>query len=166
MAEQKATQVAVAERRPARLVDQLEREMTDMRRRMERFFPWPFAPVTGPPTESTTVWAPTTDAYEADGKFVVKAELPGVTQEDIKVQLEEGVLTVEARRHEEKERQEAHYHTCERFIGTLQRSFSLPEGVQTDKITARFKDGMLEVQVPLPKQAPAKAQGVNIPITG
>jgi HSP20 family protein len=109
---------------------------------------------------------PTADAYEADGKFVVKAELPGVKQADITFRVEEGLLTIAAKRQEEQEHKEAQYHTFERFLGTVQRSFALPEGVETDKITARFADGMLEVTVPLPAQPPAKARGTEIPITG
>jgi HSP20 family protein len=164
MAEQN-NKVAVVERKPASVFDQLEHEMTDMRRRMQSVFRWPFAPFASAPAALDTAWAPTTDAYEADGKFVVKAELPGVKQEDITVRVEDGFLTIAAKRQEETERKEAQYHTCERFLGTMQRSFALPEGMEPDKITARFADGMLEVQVPLPAQPPPKARGTEIPVT-
>lgn len=158
--------VAVVERKPVGVFDQVEREMADMRRRMQGVFRWPFAPFSSAPVVLETAWAPTADAYEADGKFVVKAELPGVKQADITVRVEDGFLAITAKRQEEQERKEAQYHTCERFLGSVQRSFALPEGVETDKITARFKDGMLEVNVPLPTQPPAKARGTEIPITG
>jgi len=157
--------VAVVDRKPVRVFDQLDREMADMRRRMQSIFRWPFGPFASAPIAMETAWAPTADAYEAEGKFVVKAELPGVKQADITVRVEDGFLTIAAKRHEEQERKEAQYHTCERFLGSIQRSFALPEGVEPDKITASFKDGMLEVQVPLPAQAPAKARGTDIPIT-
>jgi len=158
--------ITVVDRKPVSVFDQLEHEMADMRRRMQSVFRRPFAPFSSPPVALETAWAPTADAYEADGKFIVKAELPGVKQEDVTVRVEDGFLTISAKRQEEKERKEAHYHTCERFLGTVQRSFALPDGIETEKITAAFKDGMLEVQVPLPEQVPAKARGTDIPITG
>lgn len=165
MAEQKNGTVAVVERKPVSVFDQMERELADMRRHMQRVFRWPAAPFTEPPLAPSSVWAPTADAFEKDGQFVIRAELPGVKQADVSVRLENGILTIAAKREEEQERKEAQYYTCERFLGTLQRSFAVPEGVQPDTITARFKDGMLEVTAPLPKEQPAKARGTDIPIT-
>lgn len=145
--------VATVERRPLGLFERLEEEMNDMRRQMFGFFPRPFLGGARPTQLLDTTWAPTADAYEKDGTYVVKAELPGVKKDDVKITLEEGLLTIEGKREEEKEVKEARYHSCERFAGSFRRSFGVPEGIDAGKITAEFKDGVLEVRVPLPATA-------------
>jgi len=156
--------VATVERRPVGLFERLEQEMDDMRRQMFGFFPRPFAGAARPTQLLETAWAPTADAYEKDGTYVVKAELPGVKKDDVKITLEEGLLTIEGKREEEKEVKEARYHACERFTGSFRRSFGMPEGIDAGKIAAEFKDGVLEVRVPLP--ATARTEPKTIPVKG
>jgi HSP20 family protein len=162
--EQKNGPTAVAERRPMgmSLFGQMERELEDMRRRMATMFRWPFVPLA--PTRLTTemMWAPTVDMYEKDGALIIKAELPGVKKNDVSVTFDDGVLTIQGKREEEKEVKDAKYYARERFSGSFSRSFALPEGVDKDKIAAEFKDGVLEVRVPLPARAPAEPARIPI----
>jgi len=162
--------VAVANRAPEKapvrppmgVFDQMEREFAEMRRRMATVFRHPAAPFYGPAMLPEVNWAPTVDAYEQDGALVVKAELPGVKQENVSIAIERGILTIEGDRSEEKETKEARYYASERFSGTFTRSFTLPDGVDTAAITATYKDGLLEVRVPLPKAR--RAEAVKVPI--
>jgi len=169
----KQANVAVAEREqaapPRRFgqlehMEQFEKEFGAMRERMWDLFRRPFARVYGPSLLTETTWAPTVDAYEKDGTLVIKAELPGVKQEDIAISAQSGYLTLEAKRAEEKEAKEARYYTSERFSGMMRRSFALPDGVDTGAISATFQDGVLELRVPLP--AAAKSDAVQIPVNG
>jgi HSP20 family protein len=171
MAEQQTAQpangnkaVATVEQRPMSLFERMEREMEDMRRQMFGLFQRPLATNYRPLTTLDTAWAPAADAYEQNGTFVVKAELPGVKKDDVHITLDGGLLTIEGRREEEKETKDTRFHTSERFAGSFSRSFVLPENVDAGKITAEFKDGVLEVRVPLP--AEAKPQAVTIPVKG
>jgi HSP20 family protein len=100
--------------------------------------------------------------YEQNGTFVIKAELPGVKQGDVSVTYQDGLLTIEGKRQEEKEVKEAKYYALERFAGAFRRSVVLPEGTEKDQIAAEFKDGVLEVRVPLP--ARVVAEPARIPI--
>lgn len=171
MAEQQTAQpadgnkaVAAAEQRPVSLFERLEREMEDMRRQMFGLFQRPLIANYRPLATIDTAWAPTADAYEQDGAFIVKAELPGVKKDDVRVSMDAGMLTIEGKREEEKETKDARYHTSERFSGAFSRSFMLPENVDAGEVTAEFKDGVLEVRVPLP--AESKPQAVTIPVKG
>lgn len=156
--------VATVERRPRGIFEQMEREMADMRRQWLGLFHGPVAEGYRPRELKEITWAPTVDAFEKDGTFVVKAELPGVKKEDVRVTLNEGLLTIEGKRQEEQEVKEADYHARERFSGSFRRAFALPDGVDAGKISAEYKDGVLEVQVPLP--AEAKPQTATIPVKG
>jgi HSP20 family protein len=127
-------------------------------------FPRPFFATARPTSLLDTEWAPTADAYEKSGTYVIKAELPGVKKDDVKITLADGLLTVEGTREEEKEVNDARYHTRERFLGSFRRTFVLPEGFDADKIGAEFKNGVLEVRVPLP--ATAKEKPTTIPVNG
>ena len=95
-------------------------------------------------------WAPSADVYEKDGNLVVKAELPGVDRDDVSVTVEKGDLVIQGERHTDDEIDEESYYRMERFTGSFYRRFSLPEGVDEERISAEFKDGVLEVQVPRP----------------
>jgi len=95
-------------------------------------------------------WAPSADIYEKDGNLVVKAELPGVDRNDVSVTVENGDLVVQGERHSDEEVKEEDYYRMERFTGTFYRRFALPEGVDEDRISAEYKDGVLEVRIPKP----------------
>jgi HSP20 family protein len=95
---------------------------------------------------ATGDWAPRVDIAETDEAFVIKAEIPEVNKEDVKVTVDNGVLTIRGERKQEKEGQR--FHRVERHYGSFTRSFTLPDNVDETKVTAAFKDGMLKLQIP------------------
>ncbi len=96
------------------------------------------------------VWVPQMDVYEKDGKLVVKAELPGMKKEDVEVTVEEGDLVIKGERKTESEVKQEDYYRSERSYGSFYRRVPLPEGVDPEKATATYADGILEIDVPLP----------------
>jgi HSP20 family protein len=93
-------------------------------------------------------WTPAVDITESPKEYTVKAELPGVKKDEVKVNVENGVLTVSGERKAEHEEKDARFHRVERSYGTYSRSFSLPDDVVQDKIAAEYKDGVLLVHLP------------------
>ncbi len=113
---------------------------------------------------TTADWAPVVDIRETDGEYVIKAELPEVKKEDVKVSLNDGVLVIQGERSMEKEEGEAKgkYHRIERAYGSFARSFSLPDDVEAEKISAEHKEGMLYVHLPKHAVPPAKTVEVKV----
>jgi HSP20 family protein len=131
--------------RPATRWDPL-REMEEIMRGMQRAFgTWP-----GKAEESMTLaeWSPSVDIGENDKEYVVKAELPEVKKEDIKVNVEDGTLCISGERRVEKEEKDMKFHRLERAYGRFERTFSLPDQADADKITSEYKDGILTVHLP------------------
>lgn len=93
-------------------------------------------------------WAPAVDIKEEPAQFVIHADLPGVDIKDIEITLENGVLTLKGQRASEKKEETQQYRRVERVRGTFLRRFSLPDAVDAEKVTAKCKDGVLEVVVP------------------
>jgi len=100
---------------------------------------------------------PAIDIAESDGKIVLKAELPGVAESDLKLSVENGILTLKGEKKQEKETKEGNWHRIERSYGSFQRSFALPEGVKPEDIQAKLKDGVLTVVIPRPEEARPKS---------
>ena len=96
----------------------------------------------------TEGWIPAVDILEKDGNLVLRAELPGVTEKDIELKLEGRVLTIKGERKFEAEEAKQNYHRIESSYGSFTRSFTLPDTVDTDKIKADFKNGILSVTIP------------------
>jgi HSP20 family protein len=107
-------------------------------------------------------WAPLVDIAEDDKEFLVKAELPEMKKEDVKVSVEDGVLSISGERKFEKEEKNKKYHRIERSYGNFLRTFSLPEGADASKVSADFKDGVLTVHLPKNEKAKAKAIEVKV----
>lgn len=107
-------------------------------------------------------WSPSADLSETADEYVVKADLPGVRKEDVKVSIDNGLLTLTGSRKEEKEEKNKRYHCVERSQGNFMRSFALPESVDEAKLSAEFKQGLLTVR--LPKATPRKPKPVDIKI--
>jgi HSP20 family protein len=101
-------------------------------------------------------WMPRVDIVEDEKEFLVKAELPEMKREDVKVTVEEGVLTITGERKLEKEEKGKKYHRVESEYGSFLRSFALPTAVVADKVAAEFKDGVLKVHLPKDVKAEAK----------
>jgi HSP20 family protein len=97
---------------------------------------------------ATGDWAPRVDIAETDEAFVIKAEIPEVNKDDVKVTVDNGVLTIRGERKQEKEEEGQRFHRVERHYGSFTRSFTLPDNVDETKVTAAFKDGMLKLQIP------------------
>ncbi len=108
----------------------------------------------------TGIWMPNVDIFETKDAICVRAELPGVKKDDVHVEVKEGVLTLRGDRKFEKEVKEENYHRIERSYGTFHRSFTLPSSVEAEKVSARMKDGVLEVD--LPKKEQAKPRKINV----
>lgn len=117
----------------------------------------------GEETMKVTEWTPLVDITEDDKEFVIKAELPEVKKEDVKVSVEDGRLEISGERKFEKEEKGKKYHRIERAYGSFMRSFTLPEGAAGDKVSADFKDGVLTVH--LPKSPEAKPKSIDVKVS-
>ena len=107
-------------------------------------------------------WIPAVDIAEEKDAIVVTAEVPGIKQDEIDIQYENGVLTLRGERRFEKESSEKSFHRVERTYGTFVRSFALPRSVDAEKITATYENGVLEVRVP--KREDAKPKQIRIAV--
>jgi HSP20 family protein len=105
----------------------------------------------------TRGWSPAIDMVDKKDEIVLRADLPGMSQQDIQVNVEGGMLTIRGTRQGEQEAKEDDYYCCERWSGTFSRTMALPPGVDADKIKATFKNGVLEVHVPKAPQAVGKS---------
>src|SRR6516165_10408973 len=105
-----------------------------------------------------TNWLPPVDIEENDREYILKAELPGMKKEEVKLTVEGGTLSISGERKAEKEEKDKKYHRMERSYGAFQRSFTLAE-----KISAEFKDGVLLVH--LPKDETAKPQAIEVKVS-
>jgi HSP20 family protein len=106
--------------------------------------------------------APAVDVVESENSYRISAELPGMDEKDIEVKLAEGVLSIKGEKKEEKEERAKDRYLSERRYGSFQRTFRVPDGVDTDKITAEFKNGVLTVS--LPKAVEAIKNEKTIPV--
>jgi HSP20 family protein len=97
-------------------------------------------------------WIPAVDISEGDGEYVLRADLPGLGEDDVNVELEDNVLTISGERKSEREEKKDGYHRIERASGRFSRSLTLPDGVDPESIRAQFDKGVLEVRVPKPAE--------------
>jgi HSP20 family protein len=98
-------------------------------------------------------WVPAVDAWETDGEVVYALDLPGIPEQEISVELEDGALTVSAERRRTNEVSEDRLYRYERRFGSFSRTLGLPQGVTEDQIRAEYKDGVLEIRVAKPEEA-------------
>jgi HSP20 family protein len=103
------------------------------------------------PTSSQR-WVPEMDLVESDDHYLLRADLPGMKQEDVSIEFNDGTLTISGERKAEYERKEKGFFRLERSFGKFSRSLTLPEGVDPDKIEAGFHEGVLDVRIPKPEQ--------------
>ena len=134
-------------------------EFVAMSNRLNRTVNDPYTPRT---EDSFGAWAPPVDIFERQDHLVIRAEVPGVQMEDMDVRIENGVLTLHGERKQDTDLKEENAHRLERVYGAFTRSFSLPTTVDAAKVSATYKDGVLEVTVPKaenakPKQVEIKA---------
>jgi HSP20 family protein len=108
------------------------------------------------------VWYPPVDILETKDSYIIRAELPGMRNEDLKTEVNEGMLTLSGERKFEEPANEVEYHRVERVAGKFSRSFYLPQTVKQDSIKATYRDGILEVQVPKAEQAKPRQIAISL----
>jgi len=116
-------------------------------------------------TNSVRRWIPPMDLVETGTDFVLRADLPGISEDDVSVELENNVLTISGERKAEHEEQLEGYYRLERATGSFARSLTLPEGVKADAVQASFEQGVLEVRM-IPKPEQSKPRRVRIGLGG
>jgi HSP20 family protein len=131
---------------------------------MNRLFGTVFDTQAGGGNGALRRWIPAMDLVEEDDEFVLRADLPGVAEDDVKVELEDNVLSVSGERRSEHDERGEGYRRIERASGSFSRSLTLPEGIDPAGINARFERGVLEVRVPKPAQR--KPRRVAIAVAG
>lgn len=140
------------------------RELEDMSTRLNRIFGQPAAKeLADNGGLSLAAWTPAIDVQETDAEFLIKADLPEVKKDDVKVEVQDGTLSVSGERRQEKEEKGKRFHRVERAYGRFERRLSLPTDVDPTKIAAEFKDGVLQVH--LPKSPTAKPQSIAVKVS-
>lgn len=137
-------------------------ELAEMSDRLNRVFAR--VPQGRNENEAMTVadWSPSVDISETPAEYLIKAEIPEVKKEDVKITLEHGVLTIQGMRQQETEEHGKKYHRVERSYGMFVRSFSLPDLVDEAKVQAVFQEGILTLHLPKSEQAKPKAIEVKV----
>jgi len=136
------------------------RDLTTLRERMNRLFEEAYTSRGEEKDLVSSKWNPSVDIYEKENAIVLKAELPGIDENDIELKIEDSTLTLKGDRKFEKETKEENYHRIERSYGSFYRSFTLPRNIDQDKIKAESENGILKVT--LPKKAELKPKKVKI----
>jgi HSP20 family protein len=129
------------------------RELSSLQNEMNRLFNTVFdAPATPGNGGTLRRWVPAMDLLETADHFVLRADLPGMTQDDVKIELEDSTLTVSGERKSEHEDKQEGYYRVERAFGSFSRSLTLPKGIDADAVSANFENGVLEIRVPKPEE--------------
>jgi HSP20 family protein len=140
------------------------RELEELSTRFSRLFNQPFG---RRPVEDEgslmAEWAPAVDVQETDAEYLIKADLPEVRKEDVRVELLDGMLCLRGERKQEKEEKGKRFHRIERAYGHFERRLALPSEVDDQKVAAEFKDGVLQVH--LPKSASAKPKAIEVKVS-
>ena len=141
------------------------REMDEAQNRLNRFFLGGFPSRTGSDeihSLAVADWSPEVDISEDDQGYLLKADLPEMKKDDVRVTVEDGILSVSGERKTQKEDQKKKFHRIERSFGTFRRSFTLPEDADSTKVTAEFRGGVLKVHLPTTPIARSKAIEVKV----
>lgn len=140
------------------------KELEEMEKRLSGLFGHPPAAASGDKKEAIAVaeWSPLVDISEDEKEYLIKAEIPEMMKEDIKLNVHDNVLTITGERKYEKEEKNKKYHRVERAYGTFLRSFTLPEDADGGKVAAEYKDGLLKVR--LPKSDKVKPRAIEVKV--
>jgi len=142
------------------------RELEDVSTRLNRIFGrFPTRAESGNQMLAMADWAPSVDISETDTAYLIKGEIPGVKKEDVKVTIEDGMLTIRGERKQEKEEKGKKFHRVECSYGSFMRSFQVPDDADENNIKAEFKDGMLNVTLAKSAKAMQKAKAINVTVT-
>jgi HSP20 family protein len=137
------------------------RDIEDLLDRYTRSFPWPAG--RGSSALGLGEWHPRVDISEGEGDYVIKADIPGVAKEDLKVTVENGVLTLQGERKQETKEENERFHRVERMVGSFSRSFHLPEDADAAALRASASEGQLTVTVPK-RAASGGSAAVHVPV--
>jgi HSP20 family protein len=143
------------------------RELSSLQSEMNRLFQSFFdTPATGSGTGGNggtlRRWHPAMDLVETEDHFVLRADLPGVSEDDVKVELEDNVLTIAGERRHEEEAKGGGYYRLERATGVFSRSLTLPEGIDPEAVQASFDKGVLEVRIPKPEERKPRRVAISV----
>ena len=139
------------------------RELSSLQNEMNRVFNTFFdAPATPGNGGGARRWVPSMDLVETEDHFVLRADLPGMSEDDINIEFEDGTLTVSGERKAEHETKNEGYYRVERATGVFSRSLTLPEGVDADAVEASFDKGVLEVLIPKPEQRKPRRVAISV----
>jgi HSP20 family protein len=140
------------------------RELTSLQSEMNRLFNTFFDSPTreGNGGSAARRWVPPMDLVETDEHFVLRADLPGLSEEDVTVELEDNVLTIAGERKVEHEDRREGFYRVERSFGQFRRALTLPEGVDPESIAATFEKGVLEVRVPKPAERKPRRVAIHV----
>lgn len=139
------------------------REMASLQSEVNRLFSTFFdTPTTAAANGALRRWMPAMDMVEGDDHYVLHADLPGLTERDVRIELEGDVLTIAGERKAEQHARKDGFVRLERAFGAFSRSLTLPEGVDPDGITASFVNGVLEVRVPKPEQRRPRRVAIQV----
>ena len=138
------------------------RELNTIQNEMNRLFNTFFdTPSTGNGA-ALRRWVPAMDLVETDEALVLRADLPGLSEDDVKIEVDDNVLTVSGERKTESEERKAGYYRVERSSGSFARALTLPKGVDTDAIRASFDRGVLEITIPKPEEPKARTVAITV----
>jgi HSP20 family protein len=146
--------MAITRWRPFRDVISIQDEMN---RLFDDFFGRPITR----PEWAEVAWCPCVDVSETKDDVIINTEIPGMSKDDVKVSVQDNILTLSGEKKQEKEEKDANYHRVERSYGSFSRSFTLPTTVQPDKVKAAYRDGILRITLPKSEEVKPK----QIPIT-
>jgi HSP20 family protein len=133
------------------------RELTSLQSDVNRLFNSFFEGTNG----EARRWTPAVDLVEADRHLILKADLPGLSEDDVQIEVQDNVLTISGERTAESEERKEGYYRLERAFGSFSRSLTLPEGVDAEKIEATFDSGVLEVKIPKPEEVKPKRVSIG-----
>jgi HSP20 family protein len=128
------------------------RELTSLQNEMNRLFSTAFDAPSNGNGSTLRRWMPAMDLVETDDHFVLTADLPGMTEADVNIEVDDRVLTVSGERKANHEASQDGYHRVERAFGSFSRSLTLPKGVNAEAVEANFEHGVLEIRIPKPEQ--------------
>jgi len=138
------------------------RDLLSIQDRMNRLFEQTLTRSQAEEGITASTWSPAVDIYETPETIIMKADLPGLSREDIEIQIRDNTLTLRGERRFAKDVQQENYLRIERAYGAFQRNFTLPATVQQDKIRAVFRDGVLELTLPKAEEAKPKKIAIEV----
>jgi len=138
------------------------RDFSTLQDRMNRIARETFSPERSDEALTTSNFAPPVDVYEDEHNITLKIEVPGIDEKDINVSIENNTLTVRGERRFEKDEKEENFHRVERMYGSFTRSFTLPNTVETEQVTAHYEKGVLKIRLAKKAEAKPKLIQVNV----